>query len=272
MKTDQNRKPVIRLLKILIKNPGCPFERDRSKNCVVLSTIDGDKKTPVSIFQSSISNGLIVVKDGFLKITSTGVSYLKRQLCDHDPFANQHRIPTRRTVTVNDIKQSVTLNCAESPLARLYSRTLKNGFKYISMSEFEAGERLRRDFEKAGLQPSITSHWGGGASSQNKSSATNMAHDLNDAAIDAKSRFEKAMNAVGPELTGVTLDICCFLKGFEGVERERGWPSRSAKLMLKTALSRLARHYGYCAPVVYRSLDSSGEIGSWGAPDYRPTM
>lgn len=65
-----------------------------------------------------------------------------------------------------------------------------------------------------------------------------------DSAIDARERLEKALQVVGPDLAGVLSDVCCFLKGLELVERERRWPPRSAKLMLRTGLDLLTRHYG----------------------------
>jgi len=65
-----------------------------------------------------------------------------------DRFQLQHQLVETRKVTRADGKEeSITINWAESPLARLWHR------RVIDAVQFDAGERLRRDFTLAGLTP-----------------------------------------------------------------------------------------------------------------------
>jgi len=65
------------------------------------------------------------------------------------------------------------------------------------------------------------------------------------------------------------VDICCFLKGLETVERERQWPAHSAKLVLRLALVSLARHYGLAATTTGKP---SAGLRHWGDENYRPEI
>jgi hypothetical protein len=66
---------------------------------------------------------------------------------------------------------------------------------------------------------------------------------MSDAVVAARQRLTKALDAVGPELAEILLDVCCFLKGLERLERERDWPARAAKIPLQLGLRALSRHY-----------------------------
>ena len=77
-------------------------------------------------------------------------------------------------------RPSVTVNLAESPLGWLRSRAL------IDARQFEAGERLRADYEMAALGPRVTMQWAarvdGGAAGLDPTLAQ----------IAAKRRFDAA--------------------------------------------------------------------------------
>jgi hypothetical protein len=76
--------------------------------------------------------------------------------------------------------------------------------------------------------------------------------------LAARQRVRRALEKVGPELSGILVDECCFLKRLEDVERDRNWPARSAKIILSLGLARLARHYGYSDCAEGRELRRTG--------------
>ena len=165
-------------------------------------------------------------------------------------------------------EEVVTVNDAESPLAALARLQRADGKPWLDRIELAAGERLRTDFEKALLQPRVTASWDFSHVARSGPSGRNGSSDLADIAIAARDRVNAAVEAVGPDLGGALVDVCCFLKGLEQVERERAWPRRSAKLMLKTALGLLDRHY-HPQPAAPRR---SRRILHWGSGDFRPAL
>jgi hypothetical protein len=140
-----------------------------------------------------------------------------------------------------------------------------DGRPFLSAAEFGAGERLRADYTRGRIMPRLGANWEASVASGSRAQGGGLA-DLTDAALAARQRVDAAITAVGPELSGVLIDVCCFLKGLELVERERGWPVRSAKIILKTALGVLSRHY---SPPVSRS---SRQTLHWGSEGYLPKM
>lgn len=127
--------------------------------------------------------------------------------------------------------RSVTVNVAESPLAWLRARGL------VDARQFEAGERLRGDYERAQLAPSVTMRWqgrvdGGGGST-----------DPTTAQLAAKQRFDGAVAALGGGLGDVAWRVICAGEALPAAEKALGWPTRSGRLVLTLALDRLADHY-----------------------------
>ena len=155
-------------------------------------------------------------------------------------FRAQHLSLAQRQIAAEHGRATVVVDDGESPLAWLARRRGRNGRALIETHQLQAGERLRADFTLANLMPRTTSNWASpvAADRSNAVGAT-------DAMIAARQRVHLALDAAGPEFSGLLLDVCCFLKRLDDIERERTWPSRSAKIILQLGLERLARHYGY---------------------------
>ncbi|MEJ0012323.1 MAG: DUF6456 domain-containing protein [Bauldia sp.] len=195
-------------------------------------------------------------------ITATGRAHLRRSLAAGD-FAAQHQ--ERAPVRIDD--DTVTVNHDESPLSWLRRRRDRDGRPLVDAAEFAAGERLRADYTRGQLMPRITANWSASVASRSRGDG---ASDITEVALAARLRVERALTTVGPELGGLLVDFCCFLKGLEEIERERRWPARSAKVALRMALSALARHYGLAQQA--RGRERAAKIVHWGTEDYRPTL
>jgi len=212
-----------------------------------------------------------MAKDGVLVRHGARLSPARQETAgrgraDKDRFQDQHRELEIVQVEAGGEPGLALINLAESPLGQLMRRRGADGRPFLTQAEFAAGERLRSDYTRGRIMPRLGANWEASVASGTRAQGGGLA-ELTDAALAARQRVDAAIAAVGPELSGVLIDVCCFLKGLELVERERGWPVRSAKIVLKTALGVLSRHYNPAAGRAARQRPLH-----WGSEDYRPKM
>jgi hypothetical protein len=165
-----------------------------------------------------------------------------------DPHRARHLALERRQILTEEGVASVLVNDSESPLGWLARRKGRDGRSMIAPHQFIAGEKLRADFTRGNMTPRMTANWAAPTGGRPRGSGSSPG-EMTDVMIASRQRVGQAMEACGPEFSGLLMDVCCFLRGLEDVERERNWPARSAKVVLQLGLDRLARHYGLAAEV-----------------------
>ena len=180
-----------------------------------------------------------------------------------DGFRAQHLVLEEREIAMEAGRTKVVVDQNESPLVWLARRRGRDGRAMVEPHQLQAGERLRAEFTRAHLMPRTTSNWSNPVPSDRRSGGKRTDFQA-DTVIAARQRVHHALDEVGPEFAGLLVDICCFLKGLEVAEHERGWPARSAKIVLQLALERLARHYGYAAST---SGHARPQVRTWLADD-----
>ena len=129
----------------------------------------------------------------------------------------------------------VAVNTGESPLAWLHARG------HLSERHYVAGDKLRADWEKAGLGPRITMRWDAAPLQRGQGGAGKA--DLTVAQLSARERFDGAIRAAGPGLADILWRVACAGEGLAAAEKALGWPSRAGKLVLTLALDRVAGWY-----------------------------
>jgi len=132
--------------------------------------------------------------------------------------------------------RSVTINVAESPLGWLFSRGL------LTQRQFDAGERLRCDWERGQLAPRVTMAWDSAPIARGRGGSAPRP-DLSGSQIDARQRFDAAIASAGRGLSDILWRIVCAGEGMREAETALGWPARAGKVVLTLALDRIADYY-----------------------------
>ena len=155
-----------------------------------------------------------------------------RILVERGIGANGERVkgPGRRAA------RSVTVNTVESPLGWLFARGM------VSRRQFDAGEQLRSDWERAGLSQRVTMQWDASPVGRQRGGSSS-GPDVLAFHIDARRRFEGAVECAGPGLSDILWRIVCSGEGMRDAETALGWPARAGKVVLCLALDRIADFY-----------------------------
>ena len=129
-------------------------------------------------------------------------------------------------------RRSVTVNLAESPLGWLHAHG------HLEDRLFDAGERLRTDYETAQISPGVTMRW-----EPVRIRGTGGKLSPSERQLAARRRFDGAIGAAGKGLEDILWRVVCACETLPAAERALAWPTRSGKLVLKLALDRVADFY-----------------------------
>lgn len=266
----------IRLLGLLARSRSWAEAMPDAAGGMAVHVLRQDCPRPLACFASAVwheavTAGWVAVESSgrHWRLSAAGRALIRRRLCQAGAPAEH---PASQPCPSLRRPEQPGHNPAESPIAWLAKRRGRDGRPLICEAQFDAGERLRTDFSLAHMAPRVTADWSGAASGRlGRRGVPGAGVDIQDHVVAAKERVNRALAAVGPELSGILVDVCCHLKGLEDAERLAGWPQRSGKIVLQLALTRLARHYGIKA-AGEREQPGAVKVRHWGTDDYRPTL
>jgi hypothetical protein len=196
------------------------------------------------LLQSDEKRGLIVTDAApkWIKRTKSGAA---TPIASGNIFGSQHwDLAEREIFDASGDLVLVHANVEDSPLLRLYRQLDGDGIRFLSEAEFAAGEKFRQDYARSAMGRMSASNWGSVRQGNSAARAAFGADHGTGAALDARRRVMDALGTVGPVLDRVLFALLVREQEVRILETDLSWPKRSGKIVLKIALSRLARHYG----------------------------
>ena len=221
-------RPEIRFVRALI-GAGCAVEGHGSYSV-------GQAALTAERVQELASAGVLELRGGECRPRPEAKAWLRRQLLESGDLADQHRVSGRN-------RDGARMNLAESPLSRLASVSAGEARPFLKRHQVEAGERVRRLVERAQLRARVTMSYSAAHTAGRKGGGH--AAEVTDMAAEARTELARLYRVLPRDCADVILDVCGLDKGLQTIETERGWPRRSAKLVLRIGLDQLASHYGY---------------------------
>ncbi|WP_404405557.1 DUF6456 domain-containing protein [Pelagibacterium halotolerans] len=195
-----------------------------------------------------IADGIVTETEAGLRAAAPAREWLRRAL------ASQGVEPCTIPPTTDPLPQL-------APLAR----STGGRPAFLAPHHLEAGRRVQQLFDRAHLTPRTTMAYSPVTTSGGRDGQG--AADITDMAASARKRLAEIHARLPRDCAGVVIDVCGYEKGLQTVETERGWPRRSAKLVLRIGLDQLARDYGLMP--VARGPDTARDRG-WMDRDARP--
>lgn len=151
----------------------------------------------------------------------------------------------------------------DHPLARL-AQSLGEGF--FEPHHLAAGERVCRWGQRAQLRQRVTMSYDPAQVGGRRHGGAGT--DIADMAAEARKSIARLYADLPRDCAEILVDVCVFEKGLQTIESERGWPRRSAKLVLRIGLDQLATRLGLLQSARGRP---SGPILAWLGDGFAPT-
>ncbi len=202
------------------------------------------------------SLGIIEFTPNKISINSLSKKWLLRKMANNGASKEEQFSEQHRNIKFNN--DGVKINLNESPISRL--TIVRAGKKpYLEPHHVEAARRFSNLMERSHLRSRITMSYNDAQLASTKSSS-NVKLDISDMAIDARKTMESLLADIPKDWASIIIDVCGFEKGLQTVESERGWPRRSAKLVLRIGLEQLAFNLGLCQKAIGSNRNN---INSW---------